>query len=633
MNLPEDKVDGLRTVLKDCLARITQRDGGLPAGAAFFVSDTLLVTNRHVVGEHAGEGPHEVRVHMQGTEAPVRGTVRPHSATDPGLDVALVEVAPDPRRPAVVLHHTILDGGFLVAGYPREDFYTDAGPGAEVIHAEGHTSDEIGTGKPKLLRLTGVQIKPGLSGGPVLSTRTGAVVAVTVYTEDERSALGGGTLPMWRVLEAYPEVKALAAEPPPAATQRLRELLERPLWEALGLVWDPEQQVDIYLSGDRSRWRIGIRPDDAGSERTVRDLGDDMGEVLVRWARSSGRRDESEVRLLGRLLSAAVFPQLVADRLPPPTGPGRDPVLVRLHVDGPLADLPWEFTTDPADPERFLAATDGYAFVRVSGDAPVRAPRVRPRPQREPVTVLGVVVQPDETVRWPSVMDTRLPRAWPTSIELLSQLEAAVTAPKTAEGDDVFRFEKLVNPPLSQLVNRAQQGAPVDVVHYIGFAYREPPDRHALSGASELDRSMLACSAVPGSDDIRHHRASEVVKAITALGPGLVVLEFGSPPLDEKLAHGCEPIGPPLLAAAAPLGVDALVCTRPVHPMQYGRFNAGLYSRLAAGKTVEQAVQLARQDLLMDQPVDFAGFGWFMATTGNTPRPRFFEPPAWPTHR
>ncbi len=53
-----------------------------------------------------------------------------------------------------------------------------------------------------------------------------------------------------------------------------------------------------------------------------------------------------------------------------------------------------------------------------------------------------------------------------------------------------------------------------------------------------------------------------------------------------------------------------------------------LYTRLAAGQTVEQAVQLARQALLTDSPIDFAGFGWFMATTGNSTRACYFDSPS-----
>ena len=39
-------------------------------------------------------------------------------------------------------------------------------------------------------------------------------------------------------------------------------MLDQEHWEGLGLSWDPSQQVDIYLSGDRSCWRIAVRKDE-----------------------------------------------------------------------------------------------------------------------------------------------------------------------------------------------------------------------------------------------------------------------------------------------------------------------------------------------------------------------------------
>jgi hypothetical protein len=630
VTLPESVLKGLGDLLMDCTARITQLDGSLPAGAGFFVSDTLIVTNRHVVGEHEEGRTREVLVQPYGS-TPRSGAVLPPSVIDPSLDIALVEVVADHATPAVVLHQVLDRGGYLFAGYPTEDFYTDLKAGLEVADAQGRPRNDNDTTRPQLLRLTDVQIKPGFSGGAVLSTTTGAVVAVTVYTEDQDDDLGGGALTIEQAVSAYPELRRLAAEPP-GATQRWREILERPRWEGLGLVWDRDEQVDIYLSGDRSRWRIGTRSDDAGPERTVRDLGDEMTEVLVNWARSSGRRDESEVRLLARLLSAAILPPPVAECLPPPAGRNRDPVLVRLHVDpaGPLADLPWEFATDPSDPQLFLAATDGYAFVRVNPDAPAgRARRLEVRPPDTQLRVLTIVVQPDNTTRWPSVVDTRELIPWPSSADLEAALAASIGGPKTAQNANVFMLETLRNPTLSQLKMLGQQPeAEFDIVHYVGFGYQERAEADRASG---IDRSMLACSAGPGgADDLRYHNATELLKAIGEFRPTLVVLEFGTPSLDqpyEKLGKGCQPIGPSLLGAASTLGVDAMVCTRPLHPIQYNRFNEVLYTRLAAGQTVEQAVQLARQALLTDAPIDFAGFGWFMATTGNSTRARYFDGP------
>jgi hypothetical protein len=64
-----------------------------------------------------------------------------------------------------------------------------------------------------------------------------------------------------------------------------------------------------------------------------------------------------------------------------------------------------------------------------------------------------------------------------------------------------------------------------------------------------------------------------------------------------------------------------------LHPIQYEQFNRLFYLHLAAGRTTEHAVQLARQALMQETQLDCAGFGWFMAATGNVPRSRFFARP------
>ena len=623
MELPEDVLNGLRDLLRESTARITQSDGSLPAGAAFFVSDTLLITNRHVVGPWVDGMPQAVRVHPYGAAEYVEGEVLPPSATEPELDIALVRVPPQ-ANPAMVLHPGLDGWKYLLAGYPREDFYTEIGPGVEVTSPiEGRVRMNASTAQPDLLRLTDVQIKPGFSGGPVLDISTGAVVAVAVFTEDQDAALGGGSVPVRSALAAYPELKQIAADPP-NATRRAKTMLDRAGWERLGLVWSRDEQVDIHLSGDRSRWRIELQPDSA--ERTIRDLGDEMGEVLASWARAAGRRGESEVRVLGRLLSGAMFPP--DPRLPPPADHDSDPVLVRLHVDpnGPLADLPWEIATVPTDPHSFLAGADGYAFVRVNPDAPVGRNRIVARNDGEQVRVLAVIVQPENTSTWLPVVDTRAPIPWPSSGKIGDDLAKRIEGPTDRSGATRFSLERLVNPTLSKLEKQAAATGGVDIVHYIGFGYQEP------EGSGELGWNRVGIACAAGTDDayLRYHPAKEVLDVLSKFDPGLVIFEFGTPSIDDPYdghGKGCQPIGPAFLGAASEFGLDAMVCSRPVHPRQFDQFNDELYSSIAAGKTIEQSVQLARVALCRDHPIDWAGFAWFSATTGNQPRARFFRPP------
>ena len=258
---------------------------------------------------------------------------------------------------------------------------------------------------------------------------------------------------------------------------RWRDSLGRPQSERCK-VWDPARQLDIYLSGDRSRWRIGLKADEDGEVRTVRDLGDEMGELLLQWARHRRALSRAEVELLGRLLSAALFPSYIADQLPPRAA-GEDAVLVRLHLDpgGPLGDLPWEFVTIPgSEPVKFLAAEPGYAFTRVASMGPLAHSEGRPsgnpsgaqRPagpsETEDGRVLVVVVQPDGlTPRLPVVLEGRNLRSWPPCDSVTSVLTTAISS-KRRLGEPVV----LSNPELSELRQVASDGN-FDVVHYIGF--------------------------------------------------------------------------------------------------------------------------------------------------------------------
>lgn len=636
MALPEEVLTGLKDLLRECCARVSQLNGGLPAGAAFFVSDTLLVTNRHVVGEHSGEGPH-VLVHPYGAPAPLEGTVLPPSDLDPELDIALVRVAPDSGRPALLVHAAVSDGDCVIAGYPKENFYTELRPGSELSPpASGQLRLDNVTKEVQLLRLTGLQIRPGHSGGPVLHAPTGAVVAVTVFSEDPTTDLGGAALPLQRAFAGYPQLRAIAADAP-VATRRHREILGRTGWEALGQVWNTKEQLDIHLTGTRSCWRISLRGQEEGPPRFARDLGDDMSEVIVQWARNSGRRDEPEVLLLGRLLSGALFSPEIAGQLPEAAKTDDDPVLVRLHLDpsGPLAELPWELATVPGDDTHFLSATEGYAFVRVNAALPsdplaVEQPYAsQPRARTGQASVLEIVVQPrDDPNRWPQVMEGGTPRPWPVSSDIVSQLEARLHAVQGPQ-QRLFQPEApLVNPAFYDLKRRAEKG-PVDVVHYVGFGYQEPEDDRR----SPLERTWIALAGT-SPDVMKAYRATEVLKELGRLRPQLLVMEFGTPRLDWPIGR-YQPIGPALLGGVDLAHAEAMICTRPVHPLQYDRFNDLLYGLLGEGRTIEDAVQRARAALQAESPVDYAGFGWFAVTTGNRLRGRFFERPGseGPGHR
>ena len=549
------------TVVQDATALVSAVAGEGPIGAGFFVDAEFLLTARHVVGD-----ADEVDVQPFGA-TPRRGQVLPAPNGCDDLDVALVRVelaADELPPPAVLIRESIESGPHRAVGFPSEDLYTDEDPGLEPRAFTGDPVLDPSTKRVKRLRLTGGQLKQGFSGGAVLSESSGAIVGIVDYSENPTSDVGGAAIPIGVAVEHFEELRELVARPPFETTKRWRDILGRERWERLDLVWDPQRQLDIYLSGDRSTWQIGLLPDTAGRRpRTVRDLGDEMSEVLVRWARSSGRRDKSEVQLLGRLLTAAVLPDEVGRHLPTAAASGCEPVLVRLHVDADstLAELPWEFATVPHKDDEFLAAQDGYMLSRVdSGDV---------TPTYEPSTtssVLAVVVQPPavQTGLPAVVVNTKL-QAWPTIDEVCADLREAVTT------GDKLTIEPLLNPEKDALDSATAETAQHLIVHYIGFGFS--------------DKNGPFIYLADGDGDMKPFPATEILESIAQCRPKLVVLEFGLPPLYNR----DDPIGPEVVTAARDLGMPAMVTSRPVHPSQYKRFNQALYGQLRNGATIERS--------------------------------------------
>ena len=185
--LPNETVQRLKDLLRSCTALVLT-DGG-SRGTAFFINERLLLTCEHVV-----KGNDEVDVKPFQRE-PRRARVVDRIAENSG-DLALLEVTPaedEPPMPCVLLDEQLTEADHYIAGYPREEGYA---AGLEVYRVAGHPR-LAETGLVQLLQIeAGQQITWGMSGGPVLSTATGAVTAVVRSAKDPMGALGGGAIPM-----------------------------------------------------------------------------------------------------------------------------------------------------------------------------------------------------------------------------------------------------------------------------------------------------------------------------------------------------------------------------------------------------------------------------------------------------
>ena len=150
-------------------------------GSGWVVAPGRVVTNAHVV---AGMGPVTLRV--KGTGPSYKGRV---VVFDPKRDLAVV-AAPDLPAPALDLGTELKRGeGGVVAGFPLDGPYRlDAARVREVVDARG--SDIYGSpGTSREVYSLYARVRPGNSGGPLLSAR-GDVVGVIFAKSLDDNATG-----------------------------------------------------------------------------------------------------------------------------------------------------------------------------------------------------------------------------------------------------------------------------------------------------------------------------------------------------------------------------------------------------------------------------------------------------------
>jgi hypothetical protein len=387
-------------------------------------------------------------------------------------------------------------------------------------------------------------------------------------------------------------------------------------WQSLERPWDlGDACVDLRVSGQRKRWQISLDQvtapgDPSPGDRTAHNLGEEIAEALFHWAQRRRMRERDEVRLLGPLLAAALFPDSAVAYLSKVSSV--NDVLVRLHLDSgtELADIPWELAAvpeleerpDPGDHlggrTRFLAADTRFRFVRAMKSAADCLP-FPPAPRPADVKVLAVVAQPlDWHGRYPAVYPKRGgdPYPWPEPDAMAHELGMAVKGTG-------FGF-KLCQPGLWSEMSEALQTGDYSVLHFIGVGRSDPASGPEIALVQGGGRGKENWTGV-----------QEVVDLAARHGVRLIVLELLLPP--ENL--GVKPLTHSAVGHVIQGSVQALVLTHlPVHPYQCADFNRRFYRELANGETIGKAVQKGREVLELDMPVeDAAGFGWFTVSTGD----------------
>ncbi len=185
----------LEDLLHQCTVKLTI-PGQIGTGTGFFVAPGLILTCAHVV-DSAGESPIQIMWNNQENWAQAVVT---ESFPKP-YDLALLKVNRpiDANPPCVYLSSEVQSRDPLyLFGYPDIDFPNGC---PVTFGCEGLTGDD-----PQIIKFASGQVRPGMSGSPLLNQRTGNVCGIVQFTRDRSFDLGGGAIPTSVILAKFPEL-------------------------------------------------------------------------------------------------------------------------------------------------------------------------------------------------------------------------------------------------------------------------------------------------------------------------------------------------------------------------------------------------------------------------------------------
>ncbi len=601
MALDDDTIRQLREVLLRQTTALVYHEGR-PIGTAFFISEDLLLTCAHVA------------VAQTVTIQPFGRVCRPATvvqrAAEPKTDLALLRSSLGDAEPSpcVVLGTRLDTYDCLVAGYPLG---SPEAPGSQVLKVAGHPSTSPAGVDLILVLGPGQIITWGMSGGPVVNTGSGTVVAIVRTSKDPTNALGGGAIPISLAAREFEQVR-VALRKESLAMVPWRDVLGKEIWERqLRRFWHIGKRIDLWLSGGWNKWKVEIELA-SGVVTPLHEgpnFGEKVAEAIFHWAQRRYMRGTEEVALLGHLLARALCP----DPLPAPLRALRraDDILVRLHIDpgnnpgNDLGDIPWELTADPFSPfsrdTRFLAADRSFQFIRVVHKEDTSAEQSPPGAPPEPtpgasVAVLGAVPRPPKKWEYADIPGSHggEPYSWPDADTVCADLQNSVAG-------DGFTFD-LLEPPTPGALQRALGTGRYDVFHYMGTGRREADGRAQIAFVDENGHVWW--------EDVH-----DILREVADAGVRLVVLELMLAPKNVDLPQ----LTYSKLGDVIPGTVEAAVLTNlPVHPDLCRTFNREFYKVLRQGESIEKATQEARYQLRHEKPVeDAAGFGWFTVVTSS----------------
>ncbi|GBO55431.1 hypothetical protein APA_3582 [Pseudanabaena sp. lw0831] len=188
----------LLELLHQCTVRLStpQEDG-----TGFFVAPGTILTCAHVVETRRDE---PISIYWQGqnyTATAVEGLPEDTKL----LDLALLRLTTEVfNHPCVYLDEVIYLNDALYS-YGYTDDYPNGDPAT--FEFEGNTGDQ-----PPLLKFKEGQVRPGLSGSPLLNQRTGMVCGVVKKTRDRNTDLGGRGVPISAAIAQWTHLVELQQE-------------------------------------------------------------------------------------------------------------------------------------------------------------------------------------------------------------------------------------------------------------------------------------------------------------------------------------------------------------------------------------------------------------------------------------
>lgn len=191
-------MESLEALLQRCTVKLSVSGRG-GWGTGFFVAPGLILTCAHVVKAANGE---LIRVRWQGWEDWAEAVVE-RSVPEPD-DLALLRFVSlaEANLPCVALDGAIQSRDPLyLFGFPDQDFDNGC---PVTFSCEGLTGDQ-----PPLIKFALGQVRPGMSGSPLLNQRSGKVCGMVKFTRDRSMDLGGGAIPVSAILAQFPELVAL----------------------------------------------------------------------------------------------------------------------------------------------------------------------------------------------------------------------------------------------------------------------------------------------------------------------------------------------------------------------------------------------------------------------------------------